>query len=181
MFIFFFLYFTKADQHNVLVTHYGIRRLQSHTLRVGFPSRDILLGESPAWQSRQSEPWARRGDETKRCEKKTLGCDPHTQSLTFIINYGCFCFILPQPLTTELLAAGDGENGERRGGKAISSKRIIYQNKWDECAAEPSRSGASWERCGQMKIYLGLIGRGWVVRDNWRFGERKRAGIRRKN
>lgn len=136
--MYFFSFFTKADQHNVLVTHYGIRRLQSNTLRVGFPSRDILLGESPAWQSRQSEPSGRRGDETKRCEKKTLGCDPHTQSLTFIINYGCFCFILPQPLTTELLAVGDGENGEQRGGKAIFIKKnyLSKQVRWMRRRAE---------------------------------------------
>lgn len=35
---------TKTDRHNVLVTHYGIRRLQSNTLWAAFPSHPILLG-----------------------------------------------------------------------------------------------------------------------------------------
>lgn len=137
------LYFIQKVQHNVRVTHYGIRRLHSNTLRVCFPSLDILLGRvllgRAACLSRHSE-------ELMRQKGERTDWDPHTQSLTLIINYGCFCFFLPQPLTAQLLAVRDRENG--RGGERerarkgqFSSKRIIYQNKWDECALEPCQSG----------------------------------------
>lgn len=81
------------------------------------------------------------------------------RSLTFIINYACFCFISPQPLTTELLAVKGGENGGQREkrGQFSSKKRIIYQNKGDRAEALP-------EACGRTEIYLGLIGSGRVVR-----------------
>lgn len=115
----------------MLVTHYGIRRLQSNTLWAGFPSCGILLGGCGCWggvgvqlarvaslschQTDQTERWREEGE--REGGGKTLGCDPHTQSLTFIINYGCFCFISPQPLTTELLAVKGGEDGGQREEK----------------------------------------------------------------
>lgn len=65
-----FFIWTKTDQHNVLVTHYGIRRLQSNTLWAGFPSRDILLGGGGCWgpacQSRQSKLPSDRSDRAVR-------------------------------------------------------------------------------------------------------------------
>lgn len=127
--------------------------------------------QSAAWQSHPSGPSLRGADETER-RAKMLAWDPHMQSLTLIINYGCFCFFLPQPLTTRLLAVreGAGEREEKGDGQRekgqFSSKRISYPNKWDKCAVEPDLQQASWQCCGQMKIYMCLIGRGWVARDN---------------
>lgn len=102
----------------MVVTHYSIRKLHPNTRQISFSPLDILLGsraliprdlflnpnfpgapfnQRPAWQS--CPVWA-------VCKgEKMLGSDPHMQSLTLIINYGCFCFFLPQPLTTLLLAA----------------------------------------------------------------------------
>lgn len=158
--------FIQTVQHNVLVKHYGIRRLHSNTLRVSFPSRDILLGRvllgRAVCLSRHSEELTRQ-----KGREKALDWDPHTQSLTLIINYGCFCFFLPQPLTTQLLAVRGGEKGkeserERRKGnfhqKELSIKTSEMNVPWSQ--------RASWKRCGQMKIYMCLIGRGWVARDN---------------
>lgn len=96
----------------------------------------------PAWQSHQSEPPSVRPDKAvkgggekekrERKKKKTLGCNPHTQSLTFIINYGCFCFISPQPLTTELLAVKGGEDGgqgEEKKGQFSSKKELSIKTR----------------------------------------------------
>lgn len=95
----------------------------------------------PAWQSRQSEPPSVRPDkavkgggekEKREKKKKTLSCNPHTQSLTFIINYGCFCFISPQPLTTELLAVKGGEDGgqgEEKKGQFSSKKELSIKTR----------------------------------------------------
>lgn len=165
-----FFIWTKTDQHNVLVTHHGIRSLQSNTLWAGFPPRDPL-GRcwGPARQSRQSElpsdrpdRAVKRGGRKRRGEKDTR-LDPHTQSLTFIINYGCFCFISPQPLTTELLAVKGGEDGGRREEKRANFHQkknyLSKQVRWSRAFAR-----GLWKRCGQTEIYLGLIGSGRVVR-----------------
>ena len=65
------------------------------------------------------------------------------QRLTLIINYGCFCFCSPQPLTTHSLArregwrggqwervrvgAGDGEGKGGGGGRGRERERINWQ------------------------------------------------------
>lgn len=123
----------------------------------------------PACQSRQSELQSDRPDRAlkrggeKWREGKTLGCNPHTQSLTFIINYGCFCFISPQPLTTELLAVKGGEDGGQR-----EEKRANFHQKKNYLSKQVRSSWGFarglWKRCGQAEIYLGLIGSGRVVR-----------------
>lgn len=55
----------------------------------------------------------------------------HTQSLTLIINYGCFCFLLPQPLTAQLLAVREREReaeaeSEREKGN-FHRKQLVIQ------------------------------------------------------
>lgn len=115
----FWRYFIQTAQHNVLVTHSGIRKLHSNTPRISFPPLDILLGRAllgrAARLSRQSEELTRwRGE--RRHSTEILTC----MSLTLIINYGCFCFFLPQPLTTQLLAVRErARDKEREREKAI--------------------------------------------------------------
>lgn len=119
--------------------------------------------------SRQSEELMRW-----RGEKRRLDWDPHMPSLTLIINYGCFCFFLPQPLTTRLLAVMERDWGrvrmeesarERRKGN-FHQKELAIQTSETNAPWSRIHSRASWKRCGQMKIYMCLIGRGWVARDN---------------
>lgn len=104
-----------------------------------FPSPDILSGRA---QLGRAAGLSRHSEELKRQKgrEEVPNWATHTQNLTLIINYGCFCLILPQPATTQLLAVKDRER--KREGKAIFiKKRIISQNKWDECVMEPSPSG----------------------------------------
>ena len=103
------------------------QKICSNTLRDSFPSPDILrnrvqLGRA-AGLSRHSKELKRQKGREEVPDRAT-----HTQNLTLIINYGCFCLILPQPVTTQLLAVKDSER--KREGKAIFiKKRIISQNK----------------------------------------------------
>lgn len=119
----FMQYFIQTVWLNVLVTHYGIRKLHSNTLRIPFPPPSLFweescLAEAPVWAVTPRSSWD--GGESK----KALDWDPHMQSLTLIINYGCFCFFLPQPFTTQLLAVGEREQGrERQREKAIFIKK----------------------------------------------------------
>lgn len=76
-----------------------------------FPETDSQNFNSPeprSWcgvQSERPDVLGRASCLDRHCEElKTLRWDPHMQSLTLIINYGCFCYFLPQPFTTKLLA-----------------------------------------------------------------------------
>lgn len=149
--------FIQTVQYNVLVTHYGIRRLHSNTLRVSFPSHDIPLGRVLLWQSCLSEPSLRGADET---EGEREGA--HTQSLTLIINYGCFCFFLPQPLTTQLLAVRGGEKG--RESESERRKGNFHQK---ELSIKTSEMNVPWGR-----VTAGLLRALWTDEDlyvfNWK-------------
>lgn len=76
-----------------------------------------VLAELPVWSFQDAE--------------KSLGSHPHTQSLTLIINYGCFCFFFTT-LTTPL----QPEKERERKRKQFSSKGISYLNKWVGCGIE---------------------------------------------
>lgn len=80
-------YFIQTVQLNVLVTHYGIRRLHSNTLRVGLPCRDILLGRVPlgkaAWRSRHSQELTRQKGREK-AQSSHAESDSHYQLRLFL-------------------------------------------------------------------------------------------------
>lgn len=171
-----FFIWTKTDQHNVLVTHYGIRRLQSNTLWAGFPSCDILLGGGACWcwgparQSRQSklpsdrpdtavkrggEKW-REGGEDARLQSSHAESDFHYQLWLFLFHF-----------TTAINHRVTGSQGWR-GWRAVQEKRANFHQKKNYLSKQVrwSRGFARglWKRCGQTEIYLGLIGSGRVVR-----------------
>lgn len=98
----------------------------TNTLLISFPPLDILLGRVLLGRA------ARLGRHSEGRREEALDWDPHMQSLILIINYGCFCFFLPQPLTTQLLAVRGERGRERQREKEkrqFSSKRISYPNK----------------------------------------------------
>lgn len=124
--------FIQTVQHNVLVTHYGIRRLHSNTLRVSFPSHDIPLGRVLLWQSCLSEPSLRGADETEgeregaRLRSSHAESDSHYQLWLFLF---LFTTTVNHPVTgSQGRREGKGER-EREKKRQFSSKRIIYQNK----------------------------------------------------
>lgn len=87
--------FIPAAPHNVLVTHYGIRKLFSNTPRIRFPSLDIPLGRVLLWQSpsarlsRHSEELMRRRGERGGAQLRSSHAesDSHYQLRLFLFLF----------------------------------------------------------------------------------------------
>lgn len=79
--------------------------------------------------------WGRR--KVKERPKRS----PLTQSLTLIINYDCFCFILPRAVT--------GSQGQKERPKGN-----FHQTELPIKTCEMNVQRASWMQCGEMKIYV---------------------------
>lgn len=71
-----------------------------------------LSEKAAAWQHCQAE-LSFQGAQKTEGERKSIQTKLLKDSLTLIINYVCFCFSLPQALTTQLLAVKDKRTDEK--------------------------------------------------------------------
>lgn len=101
-------------------------------------------GKSTAWQSCLSEPSLRGADEAEGGENRLRSSHAESDS-----HYQLRLFLFLFTATINRTVTGSQGQREWKGGRErererkgqFSSKRIIYQNKWDECALEPCQSG----------------------------------------
>lgn len=91
-------------------------------------------------ESCQSEPSLRGADEAEGKRKGTPTEAPLTQSLTLIINYGCFCFILPRAVT------GSWGQKERRKGNFHQTELPIKTSEMNVPGTRSGPPGRSVER-----------------------------------